>query len=186
MAYLDDEQPYIFKVHDVLSPDECTQLIARIEALGPEVATINTYSGTRINLDVRNNERVIFDDRELADTIMTRIRHRVPETIHGMQLVGANERFRCYRYKPGMRFAAHADDAFHRTESERSCYSCLVYLNENFEGGATTFLTEPEVAIQPEQGMALLFQHPIIHEGSVVTSGVKYVCRTDVMYRDLC
>jgi len=44
-------------------------------------------------------------------------------------------------------------------------------------------MTQPEVAIQPETGMGLLFQHPIIHEGSIVTSGVKYVARSDLMYR---
>jgi hypothetical protein len=31
--------------------------------------------------------------------------------------------------------------------------------------------------------MALLFQHQLLHEGSEVTSGVKYVVRSDVMYR---
>lgn len=183
MLDVDSDQPYIIKVQDALSSDECSRLIERIESLNPEVATINTYSGTVVNRDVRSNERVIFDDRELADTIMDRVRDRAPNRIHGMALVGANERLRCYRYKPGMRFAPHADGAFHRSEQEQSCYTCLVYLNDGFEGGATTFLTEPEVAIQPESGMALLFQHPIVHEGSVVTSGVKYVCRTDLMYR---
>jgi hypothetical protein len=29
--------------------------------------------------------------------------------------------------------------------------------------------------------MALLFQHQLLHEGCVVTSGVKYVLRSDVM-----
>lgn len=180
---LDDNQPYIIKVRDVMSPDECQQLIAKIESLNPKVATVNTRYGTAVDQRIRNNDRVIFDDQTLADTILARIRDRVPETIHGMVLVGANERFRCYRYKPGMRFAPHSDGSFCRNASERSYYSCLVYLNEDFEGGATTFLTDPEVAVQPIQGMALLFQHPIVHEGSVVISGVKYVCRTDLMYR---
>ncbi|MEQ1701420.1 MAG: hypothetical protein ABMA25_15030, partial [Ilumatobacteraceae bacterium] len=33
----------------------------------------------------------------------------------------------------------------------------------------------------PKTGMALLFQHRILHEGAVVTSGTKYVLRTDVI-----
>ncbi|QDT64421.1 prolyl hydroxylase family protein [Calycomorphotria hydatis] len=183
MSGLDSSQPYIIKVRDVMSPEECLRMIERIESLGPEVATINTFAGAMVNRDVRNNDRVMFDDQELADEILARVRHRAPETFLEMKLAGANERFRCYRYQPGMRFAPHADGAFHRSSIEQSCYSCLIYLNEEFEGGATTFLTEPEVAIQPERGMALLFQHPIIHEGSVVTKGTKYVCRTDLMYR---
>ena len=59
----------------------------------------------------------------------------------------------------------------------------MVYLNEGFEGGETLFFVEPEVVIRPQTGAALIFQHPIIHEGSEVTAGVKYVVRTDLMYR---
>ena len=46
----------------------------------------------------------------------------------------------------------------------------------------------PEVAgintkLTPETGLGLLFQHPIIHEGAEVKAGIKYVVRTDLMYR---
>ena len=51
------------------------------------------------------------------------------------------------------------------------------------DGSLSTFFVEPEVSIEPRTGMALLFQHPIVHEGSEVTAGVKYVVRTDLMYR---
>ncbi len=183
MDEVDSTKPYILTIRDVLSPTECELFIQRIECLQPEVATINTLSGTRVNRDVRNNDRVIFEDQSLAATLFDRIRPKAPPEIHGMRLVGANEMFRCYRYKPGMRFAPHADGAFVRNDDEQSFYSFLVYLNDGFTGGATTFITKPEVAIQPETGMGLLFQHPIIHEGSVVTSWVKYVARSDLMYR---
>ena len=183
MLDIDNDKPYIIKVKGVLSTEECQALITRIDSLKPEIATINTHSGVRVRTDVRNNERVIFDDQALANTLLARVSQRAPKTIHGMSLVGANERFRCYRYKPGMRFAPHVDGAFVRNDNEFSCYTFMVYLNSDFEGGNTTFATEPEVSIKPETGMGLLFQHPIIHEGSVVISGVKYVVRTDLIYR---
>lgn len=183
MDEVDPSKPYILTIRDVLSPAECLDLIQRIESLQPEIATINTASGTRVDRRVRNNDRVIFEDWSLAEMLFDRIRSKAPPEIHGMTLIGANEKFRCYRYNPGMRFAPHADGAFVRNDNEQSFYSFLVYLNDGFEGGATTFITEPEVAIRPETGMGLLFQHPIIHEGSVVTSGVKYVARSDLMYR---
>jgi len=47
---------------------------------------------------------------------------------------------------------------------------------------ATNFL-DLERTIEPRAGMALLFQHRLLHEGSEVTDGVKYVVRSDVMYR---
>jgi len=183
MLDVDTDKPYIIKVQGVLSADECRALIARIDSLNPEIATINTFPGARVRTDVRNNERVIFDDHELASTLLARVSCRAPKTIHGMSLVGANERFRCYRYQPGMRFAPHSDGAFYRNDHEFSCYTFMVYLNAAFEGGNTTFFTVPEVSIRPETGMGLLFQHPLLHEGAIVTSGVKYVVRTDLMYR---
>ena len=181
--HLDGDKPYILTVPHVLSQRECEALIERIEAGGPTTATIITSSGTRVKPSVRNNDRVIFDDRDLADSLFERVKDRVPSEVHGMTICGANERFRCYRYKPGMRFTPHKDGPFHRSENEQSWYTFMVYLNEGFEGGNTTFLVEPEVSITPETGKALLFQHALIHEGSVVAAGVKHVLRTDVMYR---
>jgi prolyl 4-hydroxylase len=56
-------------------------------------------------------------------------------------------------------------------------------LNDEFEGGETVFFVEPEVVIKSRAGAGLFFQHPIIHEGALVTSGIKYAVRTDLMYR---
>jgi prolyl 4-hydroxylase len=183
MFDIDHKRPYIIKLPGLLSSAECEALIARIESLGPATAPIITPEGTVVRTDVRNNDRVMFEDVELGRTLLERARAKAPKDIHGMSLVGVNERFRCYRYQPGMRFAPHKDGAFHRDDDEQSFYSFLVYLNEGFEGGNTTFATSPEIAIKPAIGMGLLFQHPIIHEGSIVTAGVKYVARTDLMYR---
>ncbi len=58
----------------------------------------------------------------------------------------------------------------------------MVYLNDDFTGGTTNFL-HLEKRIEPRAGMALFFQHRLLHEGSEVTDGVKYVLRSDVMYR---
>jgi len=48
------------------------------------------------------------------------------------------------------------------------------------EGGATNF---KDISIKPETGMALIFKHELLHEGAKVTAGLKYVLRSDVMYR---
>ncbi len=183
MLPIDDNRPYIIKVPGLLKPEECERLIAKIEELGPEVATVNTGRGTTVRTDIRNNDRVIFDDEDLAQSLLHRVRPRAPHEIHGMVLAGVNERFRCYRYQPGMRFAPHRDGSFHRSDIEQSCYSLIIYLNEGFEGGNTTFATSPEISIRPQVGLGLLFQHSLIHEGSVVVSGTKYAARSDLMYR---
>jgi len=182
MNFIDDTKKYILELEEVLTLDECSALIEKIESLNPTLATINSASGTKVNTKVRNNERVIFDDVELAKKLFDDIAEFLPQEFGQRKICGANERFRCYRYKPGMRFAPHRDGAFVRNESEMSHYSFLVYLNDDFEGGETTFFTKPEVVIRPVMGNALLFQHPLMHEGSIVKSGVKYVLRSDIMY----
>jgi predicted 2-oxoglutarate/Fe(II)-dependent dioxygenase YbiX len=99
-----------------------------------------------------------------------------------MKPVGANERFRCYRYDVDQRFAPHYDGAFVRNDDERSLLTFMVYLNEDFRGGETHF-HDFDVRVTPKTGMALLFQHHQTHEGRYVNAGVKYALRTDVMYR---
>jgi predicted 2-oxoglutarate/Fe(II)-dependent dioxygenase YbiX len=131
--------------------------------------------------DIRNNRRVIFDDVELASELYRRL-GALPSPLCDMKPVAANERFRCYRYDPGQRFAPHYDGAFVRSDHERSQLTLMVYLNEGFGGGATAF-HDFGVEVTPRTGMALMFQHLILHEGCVVTSGVKYALRSDVMYR---
>ena len=183
MLTVDDNKTYIVELSEVLSVAECRSVVGRIESLNPSLATINTATGTKINTSVRNNERVIFDDAELAEKVFADAVEHLPNEFAGRTICGANERFRCYRYKPGMRFAPHSDGSFVRNDSEMSFYTYLVYLNDEFEGGETTFFTKPEVIVKPVAGDAVLFQHPLVHEGSIVTAGVKYVARTDIMYR---
>jgi prolyl 4-hydroxylase len=180
---LDMGKPLIFEIPDILNEMECAQWIDRIRSTGTEPAPINTTRGTKIEPQIRNNRRVIFDDHEWANDLFVRVKEHIPQEIHGMILVGINERLRCYEYLPGHRFAPHSDGACFRNEGERSWYTYIIYLNEEFEGGETVFLVEPEVRIKPRTGAGLFFQHPIIHEGAVVTSGIKYAVRTDLMYR---
>ena len=180
---LDATKPYIFEIPNVLSAAECRNWIARIQSLGTEAATINSARGAEVDSQIRNNRRLIIDDDEWAGILFERVRESVPPEIHEMSLAGVNERLRCYEYEVGHRFAPHSDGVFVRTEKERSCYTYMIYLNEEFEGGETRFFVEPEVVIKPKTGSSLFFQHPIIHEGSQVLAGVKYVLRTDLIYR---
>lgn len=183
MSVIDSSQPLIIIEQDVLRENECTDLITLIEETGPTAATIITNEGTAVNTAVRNNDRIIFDDLKLASQLYDRLKDIVPQTFNNMSFVGMNERFRCYRYRRGQYFAPHGDGAFYRNSDEQSFYTCLVYLNDSFEGGYTTFHLDPVESYRPPIGTALMFQHPILHEGTAVTSGTKYILRTDLMYR---
>lgn len=54
------------------------------------------------------------------------------------------------------------------------------FLNNDFEGGETEF--ENLFTAAPKKGTALVFYHPLQHEGKTLVRGLKYVLRTDVMY----
>ena len=180
------EDPIVFTVEGVMTPAECAALVARIEELGPEAAPITTPRGFVMRPDIRNNTRVIFDDHALASDLFGRLLPELPRRMRGLDAVGANERFRCYRYEPGQRFAPHFDGAYFRPNSglyaEGSQLSILFYLNSDFSGGETA-LIDYEVVVQPRRGSMLAFQHAMLHEGRAVRAGTKYVLRTDAMYR---
>ncbi|CAF3518479.1 unnamed protein product [Rotaria socialis] len=65
----------------------------------------------------------------------------------------------------------------------------MAYLNHSYTDGHTNFLddtTKPHditYALKPETGMVLIFQHDLFHEGETVSTGKKYIMRSDVMYK---
>ncbi|MGZ3425892.1 MAG: prolyl hydroxylase family protein, partial [Polyangia bacterium] len=126
--------PFVAFVEGALPAALCDALVARIESESPQVAPIMTGAGPVMRLDVRNNERVIFDDVPLAADLFARTRAFLPESLAGGTLVGYNERFRGYRYRGGQRFAPHFDGAYFRPDtpdgSEGSQITALFYLNQ--------------------------------------------------------
>jgi prolyl 4-hydroxylase len=179
---IDVSRPLAWTVNGFLTPTECQSLIKRIEDIGPTDAPVTTARGFVMMPEIRNNKRVIIDDLILAQKFFTQAKPHVPHRVGEMEVVGANERFRCYRYEPGQYFAPHGDGAYYRNNDEWSLLTLIVYLNEGFTGGETNFLGLKQ-CIVPKTGMALFFQHPLLHEGAEVKTGIKYAARTDVMYR---
>ena len=171
----------VFVVRSAFSDEECAALIERAEQVGFADAPITTSDGPKLMKRVRNNDRAMIDDVDLAAAFWERLGAYAPQTLYGMHAVGVNERFRFYRYHPGQSFRWHVDGAYVRPTGERSQYTMMLYLNDDFEGGCTDFR---ECQVVPERGMAAFFYHHQRHRGAPVTSGVKYVIRTDEMYSD--
>lgn len=181
------EKLFVITGLDALTPRECADRMAHAEAGGfEEEAPITTFQGFVHRPDLRNNARHMEDDPDTAAWLWPRVRALVPETVMGWRAVGLNERLRTYRYGPGQKFGWHGDGAFIRSETERSFFTLMVYLNDDFSGGCTEFEDgATQVTIRPRAGMALAFWHPLLHQGAPVERGVKYVLRSDVMYRRL-
>ena len=184
------DQDKVIVIHGFLSGEECAALIQRSESLRYEPGTVADV----VIEEVRNNERVIVDDVSLATDFLRRAEPSLPAVIDGHGLVGFNERWRFYRYGPGQTFKPHRDGSFMRIKSwEESQMTFMIYLNDGMVGGETRFFSDmeqafrqrPYLSVQPKRGMALAFIHSIWHEGAMVQSGLKYVLRTDVMYKEV-
>lgn len=179
---------YVFTVDHFLSPEECEKYIRISEDFGYEDALVTSPNGPVSRPGLRNNQRVMFKNEEMAAWLWERARDVVPHEFDGRAAIGVNELLRFYRYDPGQEFNWHQDFAYERDNGEESFLTFMIYLNGNVEGGETSFEDSysdesfDEFKITPKQGMALFFEHAVHHKGEPVTQGRKYVLRTDVMY----
>jgi len=165
---------------------------------GFKQATINVGKQIVQKEEIRNNDTVIIDDPELAALVWSRIKDQLQEDFSTTEdddtrAVALSDHFRFYRYEQGQRFVRHYDgyeygSMVYTTKDEKKPQpklTFLVYLNDQFEGGKTTFFNSKGkeiLAVTPETGTALVYTQKLLHEGSVVTSGKKYVLRSDILF----
>ncbi|KAF8162884.1 hypothetical protein B0H34DRAFT_298851 [Crassisporium funariophilum] len=106
-----------------------------------------------------------------------------------------NSNIRVYKYAPSQYFGPHYDDSVQDPMTgAKSEWTLLIYLTgieDGVEGGETLFYREqkgePRKVITPplRRGTALLHRHGqecMLHEGSPVNKGTKYVLRSDLMF----
>lgn len=179
----------VVEILDVLDADECGREIRRAEKVG----FLNQQFRGEERIEARN--RASIDDPAAARSLWSKLAGRVPPLadfycgglrpepdvpdLAALVPVGLNERLRYYRYTGGERFASHVDLS-HSDAAARSFLTVIFYLNDGFAGGETDFFG---LIVTPRRGAAILFPHELRHEGRPASGGVKYVLRTDVMYR---
>lgn len=173
----------MYTVGGLVTPEECSDFVADAHRRGFADAPITTPLGFVRAPGVRNNTRVMYDDTDLAAELWRRLEPNADREFGPWRAVGLNERFRLYRYEESQYFRWHRDGHFRRSTNERSFMTVMLYLSDDFEGGTTDFKGGGEQRVVPETGTFLLFDHRLQHQGSPVKRGVKYVLRTDLMYR---
>ena len=188
VGHLELTAPLWWTVQGVLTPEECAGHIARYQRAQPELAPVIRTDGVGLDPEIRNNTRIMWDDAAEADGLLARVRARMaedgrsfPARFHGGALTHANPRLRVYRYGPAEKHTAHWDTEVALPEGAVTRVTLVVYLNDDFEGGETDF-PELDVRVAPARGMALVFQHRVLHQACEVTRGAKFVLRTDVAY----
>lgn len=169
----------VFTIQNLWRPATCQQFIQKSENEGFEKALVNTINGPVKMEEFRNNDRLFWEDEDLAEQIWQEIEEFVPCDLGEFQAIGLNELFRFYRYDVHQQFNWHYDAPYQRNQNERSFYTFMIYLNADFEGGGTAF---EGFEISPQIGAGLIFSQELEHAGLPVTSGRKYILRTDIMY----
>eukprot|EP01084_Bolivina_argentea_P083808 151720_1 len=176
----------------ILSPSECCKLIELCEMYGFEDAGYQK--------SYRSNTRLITNDKALSVALYNRIKNCCPQQYKSegciWEICGLNEQFRWCKYVKGQKFARHLDARFRRNDTEKSFYTVNIYLNSgttDFKGGRTCFFNlnkkrsrwEISVGVVASPGLSLMFNQldGIEHNGEEVIEGIKYLMRTDVMYR---
>jgi len=174
-------------IRNVLTKQECRDLIAFSEHQGYEEALVNIGYGQQQKMpEFRNCKRMIIDNWNMVNCLWTRCSRFIPQYFKNRKKVSFNERLRFLRYHKGEFFAPHYDGVYQRPNGERSCITFLLYLNDEFEGGNTKYLKPFDenrfIAPSISPGMVVMFQHDIYHEGQPLLNGTKYIVRTDVMF----
>jgi hypothetical protein len=192
---------------NVLTPSECKAIIAAGESVGFLPDTPVRQDGD-VSVLAHNFYWII--DTAFHDKLWARISSFVPSSVGGRAARGINRRFRVYRYVPGAEYRCHIDGAWPPSgirpddtyvyddspaeKKQSSLFTFLLYLNDEFEGGETSFFipgqkegTLNAYKVRPVMGSVALFPHgeakgALLHEGTSVTQGAKYIIRSDVEY----
>ncbi len=207
-----EDVPGTFQLLNVLSRDECRRFIELTEALGylPDAAV-------SLPRTVRHNHNVTWVVDEQIDGIIWRRCENFTNDDRGFfgnkRALGLNARFRFYRYERGDFFKPHTDGAWPGSRvvgrqltpnaypDRFSQMSVLLFLSDDFEGGATRFCVNMNDSSQPARnqdeagwvevvtpaGGALCFPHGLhplhcTHSSEEIISGVKYIIRTDMLF----
>lgn len=198
-----DNVPGAFQLLNVFTAQECENFIKQTEELGYlEDAAVS------LPRSVRHNDNITWVVDDLThDIIWNRCKDYMidnKEIFYGKKTLGINKRFRFYKYSEGDFFKLHSDGSWPGSrvvnkeliadfyKDRYSQMTFLILLSEDFQGGETQFIVNKNgekelVNIRTPKGGVLCFPHGLhplhcLHSSNTITSGIKYIIRTDVLF----
>lgn len=178
-------------IEEFFSPEECQSFL--------DVCQIHGFKSQYAGDGRLIRSRSQFEDQFWANLIWERLESSLPKladvyaeglspdpnpsrSLDAYAPVQLNERFRCYKYGADEEFRRHQDFAHEYSDTKRTFLTVLIYLNEGYAGGETSF---DDFCVKPKLGMLAMFPHELEHEGCKIVSGVKFTLRTDVVYESV-
>lgn len=186
--------PYLCTLNGFMSPAECQHFL-EISKDRFERSHVTGVSGERGLDNVRTSYSCLL--RESETPIVRAVEERAAR-VCGVD-VSHIEALQIVRYHPGQKYDAH-HDYFHYPLDNQRYVTLLVYLNDDFEGGATRFVhSSVNKAVQPKTGTAAFWYNSVPttgvsgnsvkclteseHQGTPPTSGIKYAVNIWVRHK---
>lgn len=170
--------PEIKRYPALLTARECAYLTGMAEPhLHPSFVT-NPQTGARMPHPIRTSMGTSFGPTQ-EDLVIRRFNERIAHA-SGTE-VACGEPLHMLRYAPGQEYKPHTDSM--PGETNQRVWTVLIYLNAEFEGGATQF-PRLDIEFRGAPGEALIFHNvdaegrpdpASLHAGLPVTAGVKWL-----------
>ena len=165
----------IYQIRNAVSPSVCSDYVQQGNRVGWSPTNISELNP----LFSRSQTSVSID----TQVLFAAIQHTAPSRLDDMEIVSlVKQRTACMRYSEGEYFGLHTDTPFVAPDGAFTKLSLVLYLNDDYTGGETTF---PDLALEvkPEVGKILLFFPTLHHMSKPISRGTKYIVRSEVLYR---
>jgi prolyl 4-hydroxylase len=181
------ERPQVIAFDDVLSRDECDELIERARHRLKRSTTVNPESGREDVIQLRTSEGFWFQRCE--DAFIERLDRRISALMNWPLEHG--EGLQILHYTKGGEYRPHFDyfppgqggSLLHTSRGGQRVATLIVYLSD-VDGGGETVFPDAGLAVMARQGGAIYFRYmngrrqldPLtLHGGAPVTSGEKWI-----------
>lgn len=175
-------------IDNVFSKEECVAIMAAAKPYH-QTEPVSMFPGVR--------SQFTASDPDLSAMVWKRVKHALPEVLDNGRVIGLQTVWRHARYFPGQSVFAHMDFRHGSREDEcvASRLSFTVYLNDDFDGGSTSFVLgmrddgshgEEYYPNRPRTGSVVIFYQSVpefAHTANTVHRSCKSIMRADVMYR---
>lgn len=171
-----------------LTSDECDRLQHLATRKGLFESRVYGSGSDRLDLKSRISSQAWLEDSD--DPVVAALSQKVANLV-GLP-VSYQESLQVARYLPGGKFEPHYDACDEKADNCRGMNgrsgpryaTVLIYLNDNFTGGTTSFL-KLGITVRPQKGKAILFYDvdprtlkildKSFHAGDALVSGEKWI-----------
>jgi prolyl 4-hydroxylase len=188
LQLIDAKDYSVSELKNFLTPMECDRLRDLASRKGLEQSRVYGEGTDHLNLTTRISQQAWLDDRD--DPVVATVSQKVAALVN--LPVNNQESLQVARYLPGGKFEPHYDACDDHNDdcsgmnglSGPRYATVLVYLNDNYTGGTTSF-PKLGITVRPEKGKAILFYDvdprtlqildKSFHSGDPLINGEKWI-----------